>query len=113
MLSTKQGYYFVFEVKLPFICVITSRYLLSNICPSDLQENVRGVNLINCQAVMSICFRSFQNTAVRINFTSFHFISTYSPDSQETNGSTMHTANNYPDLLPEIPRCWCPVEFFV
>ena len=33
----------------------------------------------------------------------------YPPDSQESDGGTIHRVSNYPDLLPEMPRYCCPL----
>ena len=34
----------------------------------------------------------------------FFYLYIYPPDSQESNGGAIHRVNNYPDLLPEMPR---------
>ena len=35
----------------------------------------------------------------------------YTPDLQESDGGVTHRASNYPDLLLEMLRYYCPVEF--
>ena len=40
------------------------------------------------------------------------YLYNYPSDSQESDGDAIHKANNYPDLLPEMPRHCCPIEIF-
>ena len=43
-------------------------------------------------------------------FTFYLYI--YFPDSHESDGDATDKANNYPDLLLEMPKYCCPIENF-
>ena len=50
---------------------------------------------------------TFYNLCLSKCFTALYFyfdLFIYPPDSQESDGGTIHRASNYPDLLPEMPR---------
>ena len=42
-------------------------------------------------------------------FEIFFYLYIYPPDSQESDEEAIHRVNNYPNLLPEMPRYCCPL----
>ena len=57
-------------------------------------------------------FKRISPISSEIHFFISFYLYIYLPDSQESEGDATHRVNNYPDLLPEMPRYCCPLVIF-
>ena len=52
------------------------------------------------------------NNDAEISFIFYFYLYIYPPDSQDSDGGAIRRVSNYPDLLPEIPRYYCPLVIY-
>ena len=68
------------------------------------------INIYTCKNCKTNIKKPVKVCYSHLIFIYFLFLSLYlSPDLQESDGGAIHRVSNYPDLLLEMPRYFCPL----